>query len=293
MPDEMLITIYNPKLIEKGRIKMAERLKNKVAVVTGSSEGIGRACVELFAREGARVVVSDHGGNPALGKAVVDRINANGGIAHYCKADVRNIEEVHSLIHSTLEMYGHIDVLMNNAKDGRTASILDMQDDEWDVMYNTSLKAIAVACKDVIPSMIKSGGGSIINTSSIHGLRASGSNAPYNTFKAACISLSRQIAVDFGKYTIRCNALCPGRILTEGKIEWLKTVPREELRQQYVYPLGRPGKLEEIASAALFLASEESSFITGHALVVDGGLTAQLPDYAAAVLHDAILPEDK
>jgi NAD(P)-dependent dehydrogenase (short-subunit alcohol dehydrogenase family) len=270
---------------------MPGRLNDKIAVVTGSTQGIGRACVERFAREGARVVVSDHGADPSLGMAVVERIKAQGGVAHYCKANVRIGEEVRHLIRDTIKEYGRIDVLMNNAITGQNGSVMDMHDEEWDIMFAATIKAIAIACKEAIPTMIKNGGGSIINTSSIHGILAGKNDASYNALKGAIINFSRSMAVDYGRYAIRCNALCPGRILTENKKIWLDANPREVVRQQCVYPLGRPGTMEEIASAALFLACDDSSFITGHALVVDGGLTAQLPDYAAMALHDTVLPQ--
>jgi len=143
----------------------------------------------------------------------------------------------------------------------------------------------------IIPHMIARGGGSIINMASVHGLLAARANAPYNTFKAALINLTRQMAVDYGKHNIRVNALCPGRILTEAKYEFLETRPDEVRRQKYTYPLGRPGTMRECAYAALFLACDESSFVTGHALMVDGGLTAQLQDSVAKYVEERVLDE--
>ena len=180
---------------------------------------------------------------------------------------------------------------MNNAYSGRSASLLDMTENDWDAMFAVMLKAPILASKAALPTMIAQGSGAIINTSSVHGVLAGRENAPYNTFKAALINLTRQMAVDYGRYGVRVNALCPGRIVTEGKVEFLEARPDEVRRQKYTYPLGRPGTMRECAYAALFIASDESSFVTGHALMVDGGLTAQLQDAAAAYVEQQVLAE--
>ena len=142
-----------------------------------------------------------------------------------------------------------------------------------------------------IPHMIERGQGVIIHTSSVHGILAAGGNAPYTTFKAALINLTRQMAVDYGRHGIRVNTLCPGRIVTEAKVAFLEANPDEVRRQKYTYPLGRPGTMRECAYAALFLASAESSFMTGHALFVDGGLKAQLQDDTAKYVKERVLAE--
>jgi NAD(P)-dependent dehydrogenase (short-subunit alcohol dehydrogenase family) len=268
---------------------MGKRLETKVAVITGSTSGIGRASAELFAEQGASVVIS--GRRRELGQEVVDGIVARGGTASYCYADVSVSEEVVSLIGHAIETYGRIDVLMNNAYSGKSASVLDLTEAEWDASYAVMLKAPILACKTVLPHMIEQGGGSIVNTSSVHGILAGRANAPYNTFKAALINLTRQMAVDYGRYGVRVNALCPGRIVTESKVEFLEAHPDQVRRQQYTYLLGRPGSMRECAYAALFLACDESSFVTGHALMVDGGLTAQLQDAAAQYVEEQVLAE--
>ena len=148
-----------------------------------------------------------------------------------------------------------------------------------------------MASKYAIPHMREAGGGSIVNTSSVQGYLAGRSSAAYNTLKAALINLARQMAVDYGRDNIRVNAICPGRIVIEKKIEMLNANPDEVRRQHLVYPLGRPGTLREAAFCALFLASEESAFVTGHALVVDGGLTAQLQDGAAKFVEEGVLAQ--
>ncbi|MFO8008414.1 MAG: glucose 1-dehydrogenase [Candidatus Brocadiia bacterium] len=270
---------------------MDGRLQGRAAVVTGSTAGIGRASAELFAEEGAAVVINDHGTKPHLGPEVVEAIRGNGGTADYFRADVADSEQVRELMRFALETHGQVDILMNNAVSGGVASVLETEEDDWDALFASTVKACAVAGRCVIPGMMEAGGGAIINVSSVHGLLGGRNCAPYDAMKAALINLTRQMAVDYGPYGIRVNALCPGRILTEAKVEWLKTRPDEVRRQKLVYPLGRPGTMREAAQAALFLASDASSFVTGHALVVDGGLTAQLPDAAAAFVQRGLQEE--
>jgi NAD(P)-dependent dehydrogenase (short-subunit alcohol dehydrogenase family) len=268
---------------------MSNRLEGKVAVITGSTSGIGRACAELFAEEGAKVVVN--GRRAELGAEVVAGIEAIGGSASFFHGDMSVSADVTGLIDYAVAAYGRVDVLMNNAYSGRNGSILDLTEEEWDQRYAIMLKAPILACKAAVPHMIAQGGGSIINTSSVHGVLAAKGNAPYNTFKAALINLTRQMAIDFGRDNVRVNALCPGRIVTEGKIEMLNANPDEVRRQKYTYLLGRPGTMREAAYAALFLACDESSFVTGHALMVDGGLTARIQDDAAKFVEEQVLDE--
>ncbi|MBW3625588.1 MAG: SDR family oxidoreductase [Armatimonadetes bacterium] len=268
---------------------MGTRLAGKTAVVTGFTSGIGRACAERFAEEGASVVLN---GYPReRGEEAVEAIRAAGGTAAYCEADVRKGEDLQRLIRYAIETYGKLDVLMNNAICGRSAAVLDQEESDWDEVFTASVKACYLGSKYALPHMIQNGGGSILHTASVHGLLGGAQGAAYDSAKAAIIHLARQMAVDYGTHNIRVNALCPGRIVTEGKVEFLKRHPEEARRQKYVYPLGRPGTLQEIANAALFLVSDEASFITGHALVVDGGLTAQLQDSAAARAEEGLLRE--
>jgi NAD(P)-dependent dehydrogenase (short-subunit alcohol dehydrogenase family) len=262
------------------------RLAGKVAVVTGSTSGIGRACAERFAEEGASVIIN--GFPPERGEHVADGVRAKGGSASYCRADVRQDEDLQKLIQFAVETYGRLDILMNNAACGRSAAVVEQEAQDWDEVFASTVRAAYLGSKYAIPLMIQAGGGSIIHTASVHGLLGGSRGAAYDAAKAAIINLTRQMAVDYGKHGIRVNALCPGRILTEGKVKWLESRPDEVRRQKLVYPLGRPGTLREIANAALFLASDESSFVTGHALVVDGGLTAQLQDAVAARVEEGL-----
>jgi NAD(P)-dependent dehydrogenase (short-subunit alcohol dehydrogenase family) len=257
---------------------MGKRLEGKVAIVTGSTSGIGRASAERFAEEGASVIIN--GRRRELGQKVVEGIRAAGGEASYRYADVSDAGQVRDLVHFAVETYGRLDVLMSNAYSGRSASVENLTEADWDYAFAMTVKATAIAAQAAIPEMIKVGGGSIIITSSVQGYLAGPDGATYNALKAALINLARQMAIDYGRDNIRVNTLCPGRIVTEGKIEMLNATPAEVRRQALVYPLGRPGSMREAADCALFLASDESSFVTGHALVVDGGLTAQLQDAA-------------
>jgi len=225
------------------------------------------------------------------GEQVVEAIVAEGGIASYCAADVRESQALQQLIEHAATRYGRLDILMNNAFCGRSAAVVEQEPQDWDEVYASTVRAAYLGSKYAIPHMIQAGGGVIINTASVHGLLGGSRGAAYDSAKAAIINLTRQMAVDYGRQGIRVNALCPGRILTEGKVEWLQRHPEEVRRQKLVYPLGRPGTLHEIATAALFLASDESSFITGHPLVVDGGLTAQLQDAAGAAVEEGLQEE--
>lgn len=269
---------------------MQLKLSGKVAVITGSTTGIGRACAERFAAEGARVVVSDEG-NVEMGQAVVESMRIQGGEAVYQPADVRDRAALAALIECAVQTYGRLDILMNNAVTGKSAAIVEQDEAEWDSLFASSIKAVFLGAKFAIPHMIQEGGGTIVNVASVHGLLGGRQNAAYNAAKGAIVNLTRQMAVDYGHYNIRVNALCPGRILTERKLTWLDTRPDEQRRQHIVYPLRRPGTLDEIAKAALFLASDDSSFVTGHALVVDGGLTAQLQDALGAHVEETLLAE--
>jgi NAD(P)-dependent dehydrogenase (short-subunit alcohol dehydrogenase family) len=267
---------------------MGTRLQGKIAVITGSSSGIGRASAEVFAEEGAHVIVNDDGGREGLGQSVADAINANGGSAAYFQANVFKSEELKRLIDYAYETHGKLDILMNNAYRGHTDSVLEHEEEDWDRVFASSVKAVFLGSKYALPGMIQAGGGSIINTASVHGLLGGRRHSSYDAAKAAIINLSRQMAVDYGKYGIRVNSICPGRIVTEGKIDFLDKYPEEVRRQKAVYLLGRPGTMREAGLAALFLASDDSSFVTGHALVVDGGLTAQLADSVSEPLEEGL-----
>ncbi len=266
---------------------MSGRLSGKVAVITGSTSGIGRATAELFAHEGASVVVS--GRREELGQEVVEGIRAAGGTATYCHTDVSEPDQIRALIDHAVETYGSLHVLMNNAFSGPRHAILELSEEEWDESMDVGLKAVFLGCKYAIPHMISAGGGSIINTSSVHGVLAARDYSPYDGLKAAMINLTRQIAVDYGHQGVRANCVCPGAIVVERSQQAIREHPERLRRAEVIYPVGRIGYPIDVANAALFLASDESSFITGHALMVDGGLTIQLQESVASVVSEHII----
>jgi NAD(P)-dependent dehydrogenase (short-subunit alcohol dehydrogenase family) len=269
---------------------MEKRLQDQVAIVTGSTSGIGRATAELFASEGAKVVVT--GRRAELGEQVVAGIRDAGGEARYYQADVSQTEQIRALIGFAVEAYGRLDILVNNAfswpSGVRNASVVDMEESDWDYVQDVSLKAVFLACKYAIPIMIAHGGGSIVNTSSVHGVLAARQSAPYEAAKAGLINLTRQIAVDFGHQGVRCNVICPGAVIVERSEEVHRQHPERRRRSSIIYPLGRVGYPIDCAKSALFLASDDASFITGHALMVDGGLTAQLQDSLAGLVAETL-----
>lgn len=268
---------------------MSGRLEGKVAVITGSTSGIGRASAELFAREGAAVMVS--GRREELGEEVEEGIRAAGGRAAYCRADVGILADIENLIEATVSTFGRLDVLMNNAWRGANAAVVDLSEEDWDHGLRVGLKSVFWGCKRAIPHMIRGGGGSIINTSSVHGVLAARQRSPYEAFKAGMINLTRQIAVDYGHDGIRANCVCPGAIVVERSLADPERAAQRDRRCAVIYPAGRVGYPIDVANAALFLASDESSFITGHPLMVDGGLTIQLQDSLSEAVAEHILRE--
>jgi len=272
---------------------MGTRLCGKTAIVTGSTSGIGRATAKLFAQEGANVVVV--GRRAELGAQVVQEIWEDGGSARYVRTDVGVAADLENMVRAAVDTYGRLDILVNNAisfSEGSVGSVLEMTVEGWDTVLRTSLTAIFLGSKFAIPEMIKAGGGAIINMSSVHGLTAGFGLASYNAVKGGMINLTRQMAMDFGKHNIRVNAICPGLILTDKEVgRWHdeRTAPQfkyKELTTPVIYPLGRGGRPDEVAQACLFLASEASSFITGVALPVDGGLLIQEHEQLAIPLGD-------
>jgi NAD(P)-dependent dehydrogenase (short-subunit alcohol dehydrogenase family) len=271
-------------------MSVSKRLAGKVAVISGSTSGIGRATAELFAAHGARVVV--HGRRQELGQEVVAGIREGGGEAIYMPGDVTCDETPRNLVAAAVEAFGHLDILVNNAWSGPNGRLTELPLEDLDLSYRTIIRAAVIGSRCAIPEMIKEGGGVILNVSSVHGILASRSYFPYDAMKAALVNLTRQMAVDYGPQGIRVNAICPGMIVTEKGAPRLQAHPERLRLQQLIYPLGRPGTPREVAQAALFLASDEASFITGHALLVDGGLTAQLQDSVGAVVQRALLERE-
>ena len=253
------------------------RLRDKVAVVTGGASGIGRAICKLFSSEGARVVIADI--NSEGGLETSDLIEANGGNALFVKTDVSQENQVKNLVNAAVDTFGGVDVLVNDAAAFVFGEIQDVTADDWAKVLGVNVLGTAHTVKNCLPSMKERGGGSIVNIASMSSLVAQPAFVPYNTSKGALLQLTRCLAMDLAKYSIRVNCICPGAIhtpATEKHIEFVKADRNEFLNEaaeaSFLKRLGTP---DEIAYGALFLASEESSFVTGTPLVIDGGYTAQ------------------
>ncbi|KGF73482.1 short-chain dehydrogenase [Neosynechococcus sphagnicola sy1] len=250
------------------------RLANKVALITGAGSGIGRDSALLFAQEGARVVVSDI--NPTAGEATVTLIAQAGGQATFVAADVAKAVEVQAMVAAAESTYGALHILFNNAGIFHAAdgSVVDTEEAIWDLTMNINLKGVFLGCKYGIPALLRAGGGSIINTASFVALLgAATSQSAYTASKGGVLSLTREIAVEFARQNIRANALCPGPVETPLLAELLSDPARRQRRLVHIPP-GRFAQSQEIANAALFLASDESSFVNGSTFLVDGGITA-------------------
>jgi NAD(P)-dependent dehydrogenase (short-subunit alcohol dehydrogenase family) len=258
------------------------RLENKVALITGGGSGIGRAAALLFSKEGARICISDLDG--AKGKETAKLITKQGGEAFFVKVDVSKAEDAEKMVDETIKKYNALDILFNNAGVSASLSILETSEDEWDRTMNINLKGVFLGCKYALPHMVRKKNGSIINMSSVSGIMGSQNLAAYCASKGGVLMLTRAMACDLGPYGIRVNCICPSHIITPMVEGFINTLPKSNVKSVATrYPLRRFGKPEEVAKVALFLASEDSSFITGSAVVVDGGSIAQtisLTEYA-------------
>jgi len=249
------------------------RLEGKVAIVTGSSTGLGRAIAILFAKEGASVVVNADQ-NVKGGEDTVAVIKENGGKAIFVQASVAKLADCERMVKAAVDAFGKVDILVNNAGIEIRGGVLALSEEDWDKMLAVDLKGIYCASKAAIPEMIKAGGGSLVNVSSVLGFDVIPERSAYCAAKAGAIHLSKSMALDYAKYNIRSNALIPGAFHTpllnqsmidSGDYEGTKAI----LTNKSVF--GRMGRPEELAYAALFLACDESSFVTGAVLQCDGG----------------------
>jgi NAD(P)-dependent dehydrogenase (short-subunit alcohol dehydrogenase family) len=250
------------------------RLQGRVASITGSGSGIGRAAALLFAAEGARVLVSDI--DVEAGKATVAAINDDGGEAHFVAADVSRAADVEALYAEGEQVFGKVDVLFNNAGifHGADGSVTDTPDAVWDRVVEVDLKGVFLCCKYGVPALQRAGGGAIVNVASfVSWMGAATPQIAYTAAKGGVLSMTREIAVEFARSGIRANALCPGPVQTPLLAELLADDDRRRRRLVHI-PMGRFGRAEEVAQAALFLASDDSSFMTGTSLLIDGGITA-------------------
>ncbi len=259
---------------------MPGKLAGKVAIITGATSGIGKAAAILFAAEGATLVVT--GRRADLGDRLAAELHAAGADALFVKADHRHLADCQRVVDAALEAFGRIDILFNNAGIVTSGTAETTDDQTWDDTFATNVTAVWHMCKLVIPHMKKQGGGAIINNGSDWSVVAGHDAFPYIASKGAVAMMTKAMALDFAADNIRVNAVCPGDTLVErwlekGYFEGSDPVTKEQaLRESASYiPMKRFGKPEEIASAALFLACDDSSFVTGHLLLVDGGNTAQ------------------
>jgi 3-oxoacyl-[acyl-carrier protein] reductase len=251
---------------------MGSRLKGKSAIITGSATGIGKATAVLFAKEGARVVVSDV--DQTGGEQVVAEIKADGGEAIFIKADVSRAADVERLVDGAVQSNGRLDVLVNNAAVYRgDGNLMLVPDDVWDQVMAVNLKGTYLCCKFAIARMMERGGGTIVNLSSVNALMGLSLTA-YTASKGGVQALTRLLAVEFAPKGIRINSVCPGTIMTENSIAIYRERPGLEERVRKMYPMGKLGAPLDIAECTVYLASDASSFVTGASLVVDGGLTA-------------------
>lgn len=250
------------------------RLQDKVALITGGSSGIGRETALLFAREGAALVLADV--NDASGEETAQLVRAAGGQAVYVHADVSRAADCEKMVAAAESSFGKLNILFNNA------GIMLNEDDDaihteestWDLTMAVNLKGVYLGCKYGIPALRRAGGGSIINTASFVALLGAATpQLAYTASKGGVLAMTRELAVIHARENIRVNALCPGPLRTELLMKFLNTEEKRQRRLVHI-PMGRFGEAKEMAYAALYLASDESSYVTGSEFVVDGGITA-------------------
>lgn len=250
------------------------RLKDKVAIITGGGSGFGEVTARLFAREGAAVMLADINGNAA--QAVAESIVAQGGQAAWAQTDVTKAASVEAMVRVALNKFGCVDILFNNAGIEGFGTAIDTDENTWERIFAVHVRGAYLCSKYALPSMIDSKrGGVVVNVSSVAGLVGIRNMLAYSAAKGAIISLTRSMAADFAQYGIRVNCVAPGTTMTPMGQRLVEGDSQEQLALRMSrYPLNRFGQPEEIAQAVLFLASDNSSYMTGSCLVVDGGLTA-------------------
>ncbi|WP_420443351.1 SDR family NAD(P)-dependent oxidoreductase [Candidatus Poriferisodalis sp.] len=249
-------------------------LENKIAIVTGAASGIGEASAQRFAAEGASVLVVDIRRERA--ESVAEAIREAGGEAHSFGADVSLADAVSEMVQAAVDRWGGLDVLFNNAGTLRPGTAVELEPKDWDLVMNVNVRSVYLGAKFAVPHMEAGGGGSIINTASVSGLHGDGGSVVYAASKAAVINLTRALSTDHGPAGVRVNAICPGTIETPPVMRMMSD-PDVLERNIGAHALRRLGQPSEIASAAVWLASDQSSFVSGEAIVVDGGLRAQSP----------------
>lgn len=252
------------------------RLEHKVALVTGGNRGIGRAIVKLFAAEGAAVMFCAR--RASLGEAVEADVRSANGEATFVACDVTQEDAVESLVSQVVQRYGGLDVVVNSAGIAPASPVESMDVQQWREVMDVNVTSMFLVCKHAIPHLRQRGGGCIINLGSTFGTVGAAGSAAYAVTKAAAINFSKSLALELAADKIRVNALCPGGTDTEFLHEWFESTGDYQGTRQWLvehHPVGRLGTAQEQAGAALFLASDEASFVTGAQLMVDGGYTAQ------------------
>jgi NAD(P)-dependent dehydrogenase (short-subunit alcohol dehydrogenase family) len=257
------------------------RLEGKVAIVTGAASGIGKGIALRFGREGAKVVVvTDR--RVELGEQTAEEIRRAGGDALFVQGDVSSSADSERFVGAAVERYGRLDVLVQNATWQRHGPVVELAEEDWDRTLAVGLKSIYLGAKYAIPRMRSVGGGSIVNISSVNGLAASPQLAAYNAVKGGINNLTRNMAIDYGRYNVRVNAIAPGHVVTEASRSGIHQDPHQTWSFTDACPLGRVGSPDDIAGAALFLASDDAAWVTGEVLVVDGGMSIQVPEVLVA-----------
>jgi NAD(P)-dependent dehydrogenase (short-subunit alcohol dehydrogenase family) len=254
-----------------------DRLKDKVAIVTGSSQGIGEGIARVFADEGAKLVIVSRSAD--TGEKIASELGSQKGLAIYIKTDVTDAGSIQNMVDTTIKVFGKIDILVNNAGGGVLKNIEEATEEDWDYVIDKNLKSNFLCCKLCLPSLKKTKG-NIINISSMVGHVGHPDDVSYSAAKGGQIAMTKNLALDLARYGIRVNVICPGFIYTSGLYNWYSTQKNPEAAKKLVnekHPLGRVGTIYDCGKAALFLASCDSEFITGAALDIDGGITLGYP----------------
>jgi len=267
-----------------------QRLLDKVCVITGTGAGIGKAIAQMFAKEGACVVCSSR--RAVTGAPVSDGINAQGGRSIFVQCDISQPDDITALFDAAISEYGRVDVLVNNAGVNFDKPFLDTRIEDWDRVMGVDLRGTFMCTQRAIAQMVKAEqAGSIINITSVHTLQCMPGAAPYDAAKWAVVGMTKSLAVEFAAKGIRINALSPGLIATQIWDDIMDAAPDKDACRQYWnsnIPAGRPGTSEEVAQAALFLASDESRYFNGANVLIDGGMTSQLvsePAFESAAIE--------